>query len=123
MLKLLLTGAAIIAFGIGSASAQQLEAILQKVEVPGAAFDLMLAMPKTPTVIIDLSESPDALVIHLVGGKLALGFEKAEDMLKATEFLRSPVGAFHIRPDNGNARVSAAVYVVPKGHTLASAQR
>ena len=44
-------------------------------------------------------------------------------MLKATEFLRSPVGAFQIRPDSSHAPVPAAVYMVPKGHTLASAQR
>ena len=56
MLKHLSICVALIAFGIGSASAQQREAILQKVEVPGAAFDLMLATPKTPAVIIDLSE-------------------------------------------------------------------
>jgi len=123
MLKHLSICVALIAFGSSSAGAQQREAIFQKIEVPGADFDLMLATPKMPAVVIDLSESPDALVIHLVGGELALGFEKAEDMLKATEFLRSPVGAFHIRRDNGNARVSAAVYMVPKGHTLASAQR
>lgn len=123
MFKQLSICTALIAFATGSANGQQREAILQKVEVPGAAFDLMLATPKTPAVVIDLSESPDALVIHLVGGELALGFEKAEDMLKASEFLRSPVGAFHIRRDSSNARVPAAVYMVPKGHTLASAQR
>ena len=123
MFKQLSICAALIAFATGSANGQQREAILQKVEVPGAVFDLTLATPKTPTVVIDLSESPDALVIHLVGGELALGFESAEDMLKATEFLRSPVGAFHIRHGSTNARVPTAVYMVPKGHTLALAQR
>ena len=42
MLKLLLTCTALIAFGSGSASAQQREAVFQKIEVPNASFDIVL---------------------------------------------------------------------------------
>ena len=56
MLKHLAICAALIAFTSNFASAQQREAMLQKVEVPGAAFDLVVAMPKTPGGVVDLSE-------------------------------------------------------------------
>ena len=85
MLKHLSICAALIAFAAGAANAQQKEAILQKLEVPGAAFDIIVAMPKPQGVTFDLSESPDALVVHLIGGELALGFDNAEKMLKALE--------------------------------------
>ena len=115
--------AALIVLGIGSACAQQREAVLQRIHVPGASFDLMLATPKTPAVIFDFSESPDANVMHLVGGLLALGFESAESMMKASDSLRTAVGVFHLRDDESNARIPIAVYKIPKGSMLASAQR
>ena len=87
MLKQLSICAALIAFTAGAANAQQKEAILQKLEVPGAAFDIIIAMPKPQGMTFDLSESPDALLVHLIGGELALGFDNAEKMLKALELL------------------------------------
>ena len=56
MLKHLSICAALIAFAAGAASAQQKEAVLQKMEVPGAAFDIILAMPKSQGATFDLSE-------------------------------------------------------------------
>ena len=123
MLKHLAICAALIAFTSNFASAQQREAMLQKVEVPGAAFDLVVAMPKTPGGVVDLSESPDALVIHLAGGELALGFESAEQMLKTFDSLRSPVGAFRVQRNGINSLIPVAVYMTPKGGILASAEK
>ena len=41
--------------------------------VPGAVFDLVLATLKFPArVVYDLSESPDALIVHLIGDQLVL---------------------------------------------------
>jgi hypothetical protein len=48
MFKPLSIFAALITFGTGSVSAQQREALLQTIEVPGADFDIALATPKTP---------------------------------------------------------------------------
>ena len=62
MLKYFSICAALVALGSGSANAQQQEAVLQKMEVPGADFDIILAMPKSPGVTINLGNSPDALV-------------------------------------------------------------
>jgi hypothetical protein len=121
MLKQLSVCAALITFAADPVIAQQREAILHKVEVPGAAFEILFAVPKVPSTIIDLSESPDALVVHLVGGELVLGFESAERMLETLDVLRSPLGALHVKPDGANAHTPVAVYFVPKGRVLASA--
>ena len=50
-------------------------------------------------------------------------FESGEDMLKASDTLQSPMGTFHIRREVSNARTPVAVYMVPKGRTLASAEK
>ena len=99
MLKLTSICAAILALGAGTANAQQ-QAVLQTIGVPGASFDILLAMPKSQTMFYDLSESPDALVIHLVGGKLALGFEDEETMLKVLDSLRRRISAFKSPQDD-----------------------
>ncbi len=123
MFKQLSTCAALIVFATSAVNAQQREAILQTVEVPGAAFDLVLAMPKTPAAIVDLGESPDALVARLVGGELALGFESAEQLLKTFDSLGSSVGTFYVKRDGINSPTPVAIYMVPKGAILASAEK
>jgi len=117
MLKRLSICAAILAIGTGSVNAQQ-QAVLQTIGVPGASFDILLAMPKSQTMFYDLSESPEALVIHLVGGKLALGFEDEETMLKVLDSLRRPIGAFDVESQDGKSRKPVVVYIVPKSDQL-----
>jgi hypothetical protein len=114
MLKQLSICAALMAFAASAANAQQKEAILQKMEVPGATFEIILAMPKPHGVTFDLSESPDALLVHLIGGELALGFDDAQKMLEVFDSLRRPIAAFHVwSPDGG--RIPVALYVLPAG--------
>jgi hypothetical protein len=115
--------AGFVGIAAGSAGAQPQEAILQAIEVPGAAFDLMVAVPKAPAVTVDLDRSPEALVVHLVGGRLVLTFETPEQMLKVFDALQRPVGAFYGRDSSGKGQVPVAVYLVPKAKTLASAAK
>ena len=115
--------AGFVGIAAGSAGVQQQEAILQAIEVPGAAFDLMVAVPKTPAATVDLERSPEALVMHLVGGRLVLTFETAEQMLRVFDSLQRPVGALFTQDSSGNGRVPVAVYLVPKANTLASAAK
>jgi hypothetical protein len=116
MLKHLMICAALLALGTASVSAQQQEAVLQRIEVPGADFDIVLAMPKSPPrPIHDLSESPDALIVHLIGGELVLTFEDATKMIKAAESLGSPVSASHWVSRGAKSILPFAVYVVAKG--------
>jgi hypothetical protein len=114
MLKQLSICAALMVFGAGSVSAQQREAVLQKLEVLAASFDIVLATPKLQGAIYDLSDSPDALIVHLVGGELALGFEHADPMLKAVESLQQPACTFHVERKDNRSRTPVAVYIVPK---------
>jgi hypothetical protein len=97
--------------------------VLQKIEVAGAGFDIILAMPKTPPATCDLAKSPDALVMHLIGGELTLGFDSEEKMLAALESLRMPVCAFHLESEGQAARNPVSVYIVPKGEKLTTAAK
>lgn len=120
MLKQFSICAVLLAFGIGQINAQQpqQEAVLQKIELPGAGFDIVLAMPKSPRTPIDLGSAPEAMVIYLVGGELALTFDSAETMLKARDSLGLPIGAFHT---DGRASKPIAVYAIPKLETVGAA--
>jgi len=115
MLKCLLTCAALLAFATGSANAQQ-RAVLHKMEAPGASFDILIATPKSPgDASYSLSESPDALIIHLVGGELALEFDDVTKMVKALDSLHRPLGAFRIESPDHRLQIPVAVYIVPAG--------
>ena len=91
------------------ADAQQREAILQRVELPGVPFDLVIAAPKPAGVIYDLAEAPDALLLNLAGGELAIGFERVDAMLKTLELVQTPVFSF-----GGKGRAAITIYTVPK---------
>jgi hypothetical protein len=106
--------AALAVIAGGPVAAQEQEASLRRIEVPNAGFDIMLAMSKVPAAIVDLAESPDALVLRLAGGRLALGFESVEAMLDAMDTLHTPVGAAQVRHPGGGAAQPVAVYIVPK---------
>ena len=114
MLKSLSICAALIVLGTASVNAQQQEAILQTVELPGTGLDIVLAMPKSPAATINLAMSPDALIVGLVGGKLALPFNSENEMLNTLVSLQRPGCAFQTQ-----SKKPVAVYVVP-GHTTAS---
>jgi hypothetical protein len=115
VLKQLPICAALMAFAAGTANAQQKEAVLRRLDAPGAAFDIILAIPKPQGAIFEFSESPDALVVHLIGGELALGFEDAETMLKAARTLRRPLAALKIESPGHGLPIPVAVYLVGAG--------
>jgi hypothetical protein len=109
MLRLLVICATLMIAALPPANAQQREAILQRIEIPGASFDIVIAMPKPAGVIYDLAEAPDALLVNLAGDELALGFERVDEMLKMAEFVRAPACSFR-----GKGRSPVAIYAVPK---------
>jgi hypothetical protein len=113
--KLSMCTAVLAALGPGPLAAQQQEAVLRRLEVPGAAFDIVLAIPKSPPrPFYDLSESPDALVVPLIGGMLVLTFEDALEMMQTAQSLQSPVAASNVPGKETHSRVPFAVYVVRK---------
>ena len=58
MLKHLTICASLLALGMGSLSAQQQDAVLQRVELPAAGFDLVIATPKSPAAVLNHGSSP-----------------------------------------------------------------
>ena len=117
MLKHLSICAVLTVFGTGTPSAQQ-EGMLQNVALPGADFELVLAMPKHPAGgIYDLGETPDALLMHLIGGALVVGFDAPEKMLAALEYLRSPACTLDAKSKGANSPKPVAVFVVPNSET------
>ena len=115
MLKHFSICAALIAFATGATNAQQREAVLQRVGVPGTAFDIILATPAPEGIVYDLAETPDALLLNLIGGKLALGFESVDDMLHVADRLRTPSCALQVRTKVSKSEIPVAIYVVSKG--------
>jgi hypothetical protein len=54
-------------------AAQQQETVLKRLDLPGMPLELVVALPKSPPrPFYDLSESPEALIMHVLGGKLVL---------------------------------------------------
>ena len=116
MLKHLMVCGAVLALSSASAAAQQQEAVLQRMRVAGADFDIVLAIPKSPQRILeDLSMSPDALIMHLTGGQLVVTFEDPHEMLRVAESLRSSASSFHCVTKDSKACTPLALYVVPRG--------
>jgi hypothetical protein len=112
MFKHLSISAAFCALATSSVNAQQQEAVLRKMDVAGAPLEIIVATPKVGGDIYHLANSPDALIVHLIGGELALAFDAEEKMLKALDSLRMPVCAFHV--DSKVSRTPVSVYIVPK---------
>jgi len=106
---------ALMAFAAAPADAQQKEATLKRLDVPGAAFAILLALPKPQGATFEFSESPDALLVHLIGGELALGFDDVESMLKAAGTLRQPLAALRLESSDHGLPIPVAVYLVPAG--------
>ena len=118
MLKRLAICCALV-LAAGSSSAHEREAILQKIEVPGTNFEMLVATAKPGGAIYDLGESPDALIIHLTGGELWIGYDDAATMLEGIEMFHHPIGAFHVGDQNN----PVAVYIIPKGRALTALRR
>jgi hypothetical protein len=120
MLKLAAVGATLIALATGPLSAHEREAALQRIVGPDDAFEMIVATAKSADApIYDLADTPDALVIHLIGGELWLEFEDAAKMLEAVEMLHRPSGAFH----EGNRGDPVTFYIIPKASALTALGR
>ena len=116
MFKHLVICAVLLFLGAAPAVAQQREAVLHRIQVPGGDFEIVVATQKSPaSPIYDLSESPDALLVRLIGGELVLAFDDEVKMINAIKTLGSPVSASHIVSKDGKSRMPFAIYVAPKG--------
>jgi hypothetical protein len=120
MLKQLSICAALLLLGNAGVKAQQSqqEAVLQKLEVRGAAFDIVLAMPKSPAQAnLDLRGQPDPLMVYLAGGELVMAVHsELQGTFKDLGALQSPLAIFHV--ERNGSKSSVAVYPIPKGEDI-----
>jgi len=117
MLRHLSICAALMAFTMDPATAQQREAMLERISVPGTGFDIVVAMPKPGGATYRLGNSPDALIVHLIGDDLALAFDDPWKMVKAFDYLRKPIGAFYVDSPDLKSRIPIALYMVTSSDT------
>jgi hypothetical protein len=122
MLKLFFsTYAVLVALAVNPASAQQHEAVLQKIEIPHAGVDIVLATARPGGPAIDLRGELDPGVFHIAGGRLLLTYDAATQVLNDVAALLTP--AFISYAEHDATAAPVAVYVVPTGNALVSAQR
>jgi hypothetical protein len=114
MLRFLAIFSAFLVVGASPIQAQHQEAVLQRVAIPNAGFDIVLATPKSGNIIYGLDETPDAFVIRLNGGALILAFENAESMIRAMDLLQKPIYASWIMSRDGKFRMPISVYLVSR---------
>jgi hypothetical protein len=76
---------------------------------------MLVATAKPGGAIYDLGESPDALIIHLIGTKLWVGFDEVTAMLETMDIVRRPLGSFHVENKEADP---IAVYLIPKVNTF-----
>jgi hypothetical protein len=114
MLRFLVIFSMFLVGGASPIQAQHQEAVLQRVALPDAGFDIVLATPKSGNIIYGLDETPDAFVIRLNGGVLVLAFENAESMMRAMDLLQKPIYASSIMSRDGKSRVPISVYLVSR---------
>lgn len=119
MLKRLAICCALV-LAAGSSSAREREAILQRIEVPGANLEMLVATAKPGGAIYDLGESPDALLIRMIGAKLWVGFDEVAEMLETIDILHRSLGSFHVESQNSGP---IAIYLISKVNTFAGAHR
>jgi hypothetical protein len=120
MLKCTSICAAFVVLGTTALEAQYQKAALTEVELPGAGFHIVLATPSSPAATINLGSSPDALILPLTGGKLALAFEDGRKMIETNDALRHPACALPADNRDDESGKPVAVYVVPKRETSAN---
>lgn len=120
MLKSLTIFAALVVLGTGSVNAQQREAILQKIAVPGASFDVVLAMAKPGSPVVYYRNQPDPNIINL-GNDLVIAYtvELSETLDLAT--LMRPAQTIVVERGDKMGRTPVVVYFVPKREGLAGA--
>lgn len=115
MLKYLPIWAALVVLGSGSVNAQQREAVLQKIDVPNAGFNVVLALPKLAGPTVDYRVQPDPNLVYLADGELVYAYTGHLQELMDRGMLKVLACTFHVDRKDGRAATPVAVYVIPKG--------
>jgi hypothetical protein len=117
MRKYLATAAALAAVGMGSATAQQREATLYTIELPKAAFKIVLATAKPGAWNGDIRNFgyPGPHVAYLMGAELWHPInDELLNVLDNVQAWSIPTCSFHAKGEEPWQHSPVAVYLVPK---------
>ena len=115
MLRTLSIFSVLAVLGTGTANAQQREAILQRVEVPNAGFNIALAFAKQGGEPLSFSGLPDPNIVYLADGQLAYAYTEGSQELMDISTLLAPACTFQVERRDFSPRTPVVVYVIPKG--------
>ncbi len=113
MLKFLSIVATIVALGTNSANAQQREAIFQKIEVPNASYDIIMATAKPDSPTLYYRDQPDPNVIYLGNDLVTAYTSELSEMLDIATMMHPAHTSVAERGDKKD-RTPVVVYFVPK---------
>jgi hypothetical protein len=85
--------------------------VLQKVEIPGAGFSIVIATAKLGGAIADFRSQPDPNLVYLADGELVHRFDELADL----NALQAPASSFYVERSDGKPRAPVAIYVIRKG--------
>jgi hypothetical protein len=115
MLIQTLTCALLVTVLASAANAQQREAVLQKVEVANAGFNIVIATAKLNGVTADFRGQPDPNIVYLADGELVYAYTGRLQELEDMGILMAPACTFHVERRDYSPPTPVVVYVIPKG--------
>ena len=115
MLKYLSICTALTVLGAGSVSAQQQETVLQRIEVPNAGFNIVLAVAKSNRPTLSLGGVADPNIVYLADGELVYAYTGHLQELLDVGALMVPACTFHVDRKDYSPLTPVTVYVIPKG--------
>ena len=116
MFKYISICAALVVLGSNAVNAQQQEADLQKIDVPNAGFNVVLALPKAGGSTADYHRQPDPNLIYLADAEHVYGQTGNLKELMDSGIVKVHACTFHVDRRDGHAATPVAVYVIPKGN-------
>ena len=121
MLKHLAICAALIAFGAGTAAAQQAneDIVMHRLDVPGADFHIVVSMTRSQARTMRRSGETASWTVYPIGGELA--YARSDEIEKL--FNNHPIHAFQVDRSGAGSRQAVAVYLIPNGMLAVSAEK
>jgi hypothetical protein len=107
--------ALLVAFLAATANAQQREAVLQKVELADAGFNILIATAKLNGATADFRKDPDPNIVYLADGELVYSYTGRLQELADLGILMAPACTFHVERRDYSPRTPVVIYVAPKG--------
>ena len=98
-----------------AANPQQREAVLQRVELSNAGFNIVIATPKPGSPISDFRGEPDPNLVYLADGELVYAYTGRLEELFDMGILMAPACTFQVERKDYSPRTPVVVYVIPKG--------